>query len=160
MKHLKVGIALCAAMALCAQSVADRDRSFIEKAAKGGMQEVHIGKKGVDGATDAQVKAYAQKIVDAHTKANEELKSLAQKKGIQWPSEQYDAAMDKSLSATKGADFDRQFVHLMISDHEKDIAMFEDAAKNASDPDLRQWANKMLPDLRKHLADAKSLGKH
>lgn len=157
MRHGNIGIAICSVLSLFGQSVAERDRTFIEKAAKGGMQEVHLGKMGVDNAMDARVKAYAQKILSAHTKANEELKSLAQKKGIQWPAKQYDAAMDQSLAASKGADFDKQFIRVMISDHEKDIALFEDAAKSASDPDLRQWANKKLPDLRKHLEDAKAL---
>src|SRR5690349_5799966 len=84
------------------------DRTFVEKAASGGMAEVKMGKLAVDKGTSPTVKQFGQKMVDDHSKANDELKSIASKKNLTLPTEvdsKHQAAYDK-LAKLSGSDFD------------------------------------------------------
>jgi len=152
------------------------DEKFVKDAAKGGMMEVHMGKLGVQKAQNAEVKQYAQRLIDDHTKANAELKQLAAQKGITLPDDKVASADSERTkvreseattesehgSMTKlhnlsGTEFDREFVRMAVTDHEKDVKEFERAAQKSDDPDLKAWAQKTAPTLREHLQQAKSL---
>ena len=66
-------------------------------------------------------------------------------------------ALDALLNA-RGAEFDRLFVQTIgITAHRSDIALFEQAARDAKDADVRAFAGKALPTLREHLAAAAKL---
>lgn len=135
-----------------------RDRHFVEKAAKGGQSEVALGQLAQDKASNPDVKAFAQSLVQDHSNANSQLMQLAQQKNVQVKQE--DATKDhmyKRLSKASGQQFDREFVQNQIRDHEKDIKMFEKEAKDAKDPDVRNFASQVLPKLREHLAMAQRL---
>jgi putative membrane protein len=67
------------------------------------------------------------------------------------------ARLGRLASATDD-EFDRMYIGLVgIEDHQADIALFERASREASDPELRAWAGKTLPTLRSHLEAARSL---
>src|SRR5436190_3578209 len=65
-----------------AQTAKVTDEQFIRAAAKSGFLEVRLAKMGVQKAQNASVKALAQRMVDDHTKINDDLKKLATSKGI------------------------------------------------------------------------------
>jgi putative membrane protein len=135
------------------------DPDFVKEAAMGGMAEVELGKVASTKATNPEVKKFAQMMVTDHSKANEELKALATKKGIALPAE-LDSSHKSMLDDFKGkaaASFDKDYVDDMVDDHEKDVAAFENKAKNATDPDIKAFAEKTLPTLRKHLEAIKAL---
>lgn len=135
------------------------DRSFIADAAKGGMMEVEAGQIAQSKATDPAVKDFANTLVQDHTKANDELKQIAQSKGVQLPSKlDWTQGHElKKLKGEKGEKFDHEFAQHEVKDHQKDIKKFEKAAKDLKDPDLKAWAEKTLPDLKKHLQMAQQL---
>lgn len=137
----------------------DNDKDFVMTALKGGMKEVQMGQLGAKRATNPEVKALAQAIVDDHSQANRELKNLAQKKGLTLPPNKQMVVPDEGLSARTGNDFDKAFAQAMVDDHKADIAAFEKAAQSASDPDVKTWAAGKLPTLRQHLAKAEMLAK-
>jgi putative membrane protein len=140
-----------------ASSVSSGDRKFMEKAAQGGMAEVQLGKLAADKASNDQVKQFGQRMVDDHSKANDQLKQLATSKGVNLPTELDRSAqreMDK-LQKLSGADFDREYMNHMVSDHKKDIGEFKSAAKS-KDADVKQFASSTLPTLEQHLDLAKS----
>jgi putative membrane protein len=139
--------------------VARADRKFIENAAMSGMAEVEMGKLAQQKASDAQVKDFAQRMVTDHTKANQELMSLASSKGVQAP-----AALDRShrsdaekLGKRSGAEFDRDYMARQVSDHRKAVSDFRKAADSAKDPELKAWAGKTLPTLEDHHKMAQTL---
>ena len=143
------------AMSANAQSskVSSSDRKFIEKAAQGGMAEVQLGKLATEKASAPEVKQFGQRMVDDHGKANDQLKQLAGQKGVTLPT-----TMDKSaqkeydrLSKLSGAEFDREYMKHMVSDHKKDVSEFKSEASEAKDADLKQWAQTTLPVLEEHL---------
>jgi putative membrane protein len=141
------------------QKLSHGDRKFIEDAAKGGMFEVQSAQVAQSKATDPAVKDFAGTLLQDHQKANDELKQIAQSKGVQLP-QKLDWGQGhelKKLKGEKGKDFDREFAQHSVKDHEKDVKKFEKAAKDLKDPDVKAWAEKTLPVLRKHLEMAQNL---
>jgi putative membrane protein len=136
------------------------DRKFVQKAAEGGMFEVQMGQLAATKASDPAVKAFANMLVDDHSKANNELVQLANAKKVELP-----AGPPRSMRRTlekigkkNGSDFDKAFIHdVGVKDHEHDVKDFQKAAKDLKDPELKAFAQKTLPTLQKHLADAKKL---
>ena len=135
------------------------DAEFVAMAASGGMLEVELGKIAAQKASHADVKKFGQMMASDHSKANAELKDLASKKGWVRPANllpEHQQTYDR-LSKLSGKDFDRDYMADMVLDHEKDVAMFEQATQKASDADLKAWTSKTVPTLRKHLDEARSI---
>ena len=136
------------------------DRNFVTTAAVDGMYEVEVAKVAAQKATDPAVKAFASMLVEHHTQVNNELKQLAGSRNVQLPTELPSNKKEelKKLQQASGAAFDRQFVQEVgIKDHQDDIRAFEKASVDAKDPELKAWAGKTLPQLREHLAQARTL---
>jgi putative membrane protein len=136
-----------------AANLARGDRKFLEEAAQGGMAEVELGKLAQQKAASDQVKQFGKKMADDHAKANEELKKIASNKGVNLPTDlsssdrrEYDKLQKKS-----GADFDREYMKEMVSDHKKDVKDFQSEAKSAKDADIKNFAASTLPTLQQHL---------
>src|SRR6185369_6906861 len=135
------------------------DHDFIMDAAMGGLMEVELGRVAAQKGTSDAVKQFGQRMVDDHSKANEELMSLASSKGITLATtmdEKQHKDMMK-LQAMTGADFDRAYSKMMLSDHKKDVSEFEKQSTRATDPDLKAFAAKTLPTLQQHLQLAQAL---
>jgi putative membrane protein len=129
------------------------DSKFIKEAAVGGMEEVTLGQLAAQKATDPDVKNFGQKMVDDHSKANDQLKQLASQKGVTVASA-LPASKQKEvdqLSKLSGAAFDKKYVSMMVQDHKKDVAEFKKESTKAKDSDLKSWASTTLPTLQDHL---------
>lgn len=139
-------------------NLSSRDAKFIREAAEGNMKEIQLGQIGVQKAQNDQVKQFAQKLVDDHTQANQQLQQLAQQKGVELPAEsKHDNKMVEHFQNLSGSDFDHQFVKHMAKDHEKDVKEFQKAANKADDPDVKNFAAQMVPKLQEHLTTAQNL---
>ena len=141
-----------------AASLASNDRKFIEEAAKGGMAEVQLATLAKQKAGSDEVKQFAQRMLDDHGKANDELKKLASTKGVDLPTDM-DAKEKRELERLQklsGATFDREYMKHMVSDHEKDVKEFRDTAKSAKDGDVKNFASSKLPTLEQHLQLART----
>jgi len=123
------------------------------EAAKGGMAEVELGKLAQDKASSDQVKNFGKRMVDDHSKANDELQTLAKNKNITLPSDldPKDKALKDRLSKLSGAQFDRAYMSAMLHDHQKDVSEFKTESSNGKDPDVKAFASKTLPTLEDHL---------
>jgi putative membrane protein len=142
-----------------AGAVAQADKSFVMKAAQGGMAEVELGNLAKEKAQSDQVKQFAQRMVDDHGKANKELKSIAQQKGITLPTSlpaKEQKTKDK-LSSLSGEQFDHAYMQHMLMDHKKDVAEFKKASTTSKDNDIKEFAGKTLPTLQDHLKEAQQI---
>jgi putative membrane protein len=132
---------------------------FAVEAASGGMFEVEAGKLAQQKASSSAVKDFANKMVEDHGKANEELKALAAKKNITLPtamSEEHQKKIDK-LSGLSGTEFDEEYMSIMDAAHAKDVKLFEEMAnENNADPEIKAFASKTLPVLHMHAEMADS----
>lgn len=135
------------------------DNNFVVEAASGGMMEVELGRYAAANAGSAAVKQFGQMMVTDHTKADSALTTIAGVKGIvvpNVPGDDHQKHID-ALKKKKGSEFDKDYMSMMVDDHEEDVRKFEDASKNAKDADIRAFATQTLPVLRKHLDAAKKI---
>jgi putative membrane protein len=137
----------------------DTDSTFVKKAAQGGLAEVELGQLATQKASSEEVKKFGQRMVDDHSKANEQLKQVAAEKNIDVP-QQLDAkdkATKARLEKLSGEQFDRAYMKYMVRDHQKDVAEFERESKIAKDPAIKNFAQQTLPTLKDHLKEAERI---
>lgn len=129
------------------------DSSFVKDAAMGSMAEVALGDVAQKNASSDQVKQFGARMVQDHSKANDELKQVASSKGVDLPSaldRKHQSEVDR-MSKLSGAQFERAYMSHMVGDHKKDVSEFKKAAKSAKDADVKSFASKTLPTLEEHL---------
>ncbi len=125
---------------------------FAREAARGGTTEVELGRMAADRASDPQVRDFAQRMVDDHTRANDQLERIARDRGWmlpQAPDPEHRSEM-RRMSTLRGRAFDRAYMRAMTSDHDADVAQFRRYVRNGNDPQLRRWARRTLPTLEEH----------
>jgi putative membrane protein len=123
------------------------------------MAEVEVGKLASQKASSDEVKKFAQHMVEDHGKGLTEGQSMAKSKNVELPSQpakKHQAAM-KKLEKASGSEFDRAYMQQMVKDHQEALNKLRDAAKQASDPDVKAAAEKKAPDVEEHLKMAKDI---
>lgn len=160
---LALGLAFTTAPGAFAESatVERSDASFLKDAYQDGLAEVSAAEMGIRKTGNADVKAFAEHMATDHSKANAELKTLADSKKVEVATEPSIVAKGKFklLDAKTGADFEKAFAESMVSDHKKAVSAFEKAANEAKDADVKAFAAKTLPTLKTHLSMAEELHK-
>jgi putative membrane protein len=134
------------------QQLVQQDIEFATKAAEGGLKEVRLGELAQQQAASDQVKEFGQRMVEDHGKANDQLKQIAQQKGIELPQELSEEAqqLHDELQQKSGEEFDQAYMDEMVSDHEEDVQNFQQYAESGQDPDLTGFAEETLPVLEEH----------
>jgi putative membrane protein len=117
------------------------DKNFMMNAAKGGMMEVEWGKLAAQNAQNADVKKFGNRMVADHSKANGELMALAKEEGVALPGA-------KSAGKWKS---DKDYMDMMVKDHQADLAEFQKEAQSGTDPDLKAFAAKGAKMVSTHL---------
>ncbi|MVM34547.1 DUF4142 domain-containing protein [Spirosoma sp. HMF4905] len=127
---------------------------FAVKAANGGMLEVELGRLAEEKAASKDVKEFGAMMVKDHSKANEELKTIAATQNITLPATlgEDEQKHVNELAKLSGADFDKKYVSMMVDDHKEDIDEFKKAAEDEkTNPAVKDFATKTLPTLQKHM---------
>ena len=158
-----MGVASAIAGLALAQSprgvLTDVDSKFVMEAAEGGQMEVELGQLAQQKASSDAVKQFGQRMVTDHGKAGQELAQLAASKGVELakqPSRKTQMEKDR-LSKASGSAFDREYVKMMVKDHEKDVAVFKRESQQAQDPDLKAWVTKTVPTVEDHLKSIRQI---
>ena len=135
------------------------DNEFVTKAAGGGLAEVQLGQLAAQKASNPDVKQFAQKMVDDHSRANDELKNVASQKNVTLPTDlpPEEQQLRDRLQNMSGQEFDRTYMRHMVQDHAKDVAEFQREATRGQDNDVKQFASKTLPVLQQHLKMARQV---
>ena len=143
-----------------ADTVVHKDAAFLKDAAQAGHMEVEGSRLALSKASSAQVKSFAQQIIDDHARAGAELATLAAAKGVKLsddPSLAQKAKL-KLLGTHEGAKFDAKYAETVgVSAHEDAVKLFSKASTEANDPDVKAFAAKTLPTLQHHLEMARSM---
>lgn len=155
------GMSSAAVDTMSIKPVNDDVADFAVKAADAGMTEVTLGKMAEKRATVKDVKDYGAMMVKDHTKAGDELKSIAAQKNITLPSAPGDEMQKHidNLSKETGKDFDKDYIGQMIKDHKDAVDLFKDASLNSKDSTMKEFAAKTLPTLQMHLDKAQEIAK-
>lgn len=135
------------------------DSKFAMEAAHGGQAEVAMGKLAAEKASDPDVKAFGQQMVDDHSKANEQLMGIAKYESMSLPSgmNAKQKAMYTKLKALSGTSFDKAYVDGMVMDHEEDVTEFKQEADSGTDPKIKDFASQTLPVIQGHLDKIKNI---
>jgi putative membrane protein len=134
-------------------------QQFVMMASASGLAEVNLSRLAQERAASAEVKQFAQHMVQDHTKANMQLLQLANTEKIP-PAQRMDdkhQMLFERLSQLKGQEFDREFMKAMLHDHEQAVALFSAAEKNLTDKNLQAFAARTLPTLKEHLQEARKV---
>jgi putative membrane protein len=117
-----------------------QDKAFVRKAMEGGMAEVQLGQLALGKASTPDVKQFGQKMVDDHTKLDDQMQPLAQQLGVAAPTKlsKKDETEKAKLQSLSGAQFDDAYIKLMLKDHKKDASDFKDEAQHTQNPNLQQ----------------------
>jgi len=165
--------------------VSNSDKNFVSDQLADGMAEVELAKVARDHAASADVKQFAQMMIDDHTKAGDQLKQIATSNSIPVDTkidDKHQNLMDK-LSKLNGGDFDKEYMSAMIDDHQdavSDLRSRVDENRSATDrltgknpenpaavkPEqsdnrvtmsINEWAANTLPTIEQHLDRAKEI---
>ena len=139
----------------------DRDEDFLKDIAQAGQIEIESSQLAATKASNAEVKAYAERIVKEHTDASKELMNLVHAKNAMWtaddPLMKEKKEKHKSLQEKSGAEFDKEYLEDMISDHESVLVKVAKEREFGKDAEIKAFANKAEPSLREHLKLARDL---
>lgn len=127
------------------------DRDFMEKAAKASMSEVAISRVAAARTSNPEVRRFAQKMIDDHEAAIEQLGVIAGARGVSLPAK--DPRPEK-WEKRDAKSFDREYLEQMIDDHEEVVKLFEKQARDGEGTDTVAYARKHLPKMQQHLQHA------
>ena len=137
------------------------DAAFVTKIARVGTAEVELGNLALQKTQRDDVKKFARRMVDDHTKAGDELKALAMRKNITWPGDldaEHTSLRDR-LSKLSRAAFDQAYMQAMVDGHRKVAAEFLAETQSGADTDVKAWAEQTLPAIEDHIEHAETVSR-
>lgn len=143
-----------------AGSVSKQDQKTMQEMAHANLAEIEAGKLALTKTQNDKVKTFAQKMVDDHTKAHEDLKKVAEAKGVALPTQpdSKHQKMAKKLSGLSGEEFDREYMAQGgVADHKKVHRMLERAESRTKDAELKELVSKTEPVVGEHLTMAQQI---
>lgn len=152
--------AIAIALSLAASSAwAMEVAEFVDKVAQQNYAEIETSKLALEKGKSQQVNEFAQKMIEDHRTANDELKKMAQEKNIQVPDDAtlMDRGKAMMLQLREGKNFDQGYVNNQVAAHEQTIKVFEEASRTLEDEEMKKWAEGELSMLREHYEQAKQL---
>lgn len=138
-----------------------KDKMFVKTATAGGMAMVKLGQLAADKASSPDVKAFGQKMVDDHTKFNNEMKPIADRMGVMAPTilDVKDQALYDKLNGMSGTAFDKAYLKAMVMDHHKDGRAFTAEKNSTKDPELKTTVTQGLDVIQQHTTMVEQLAR-
>lgn len=143
-----------------ASSLTEEDREMIKDLAEANIAEIDTGRLALSKTQNPRVREYAQKMIDDHGSAQQELQQMAQAKGMTLPQETDLAhrTVSGALRLLSGDTFDSQYINRVgIDDHQRTVELLQKAQGQARDTELRALAGRMLPVVQGHLDVARQI---
>jgi putative membrane protein len=137
------------------------DKAFVKKALEGNIGEIEMGKLALQKSSDDQVKQFAQRMVDDHSKMQDQLKPAAEQMGVKvpdGPSKGQMKSMDK-MKALSGDAFDQAYIKDMVKDHKSDDSDFKLEAQSTQNPQLKQMVMQSDQTIESHLQQIEQIAK-
>ena len=146
-------VVTAAPLAVHAQAQAsDDDKKFVETALKGGMAEIELGKLALEKGTSADVKTFAQKMIDDHGKLGDKMKTVAGDVGVTPPTSipVADDALEAKLKLLSGDSFDKAYISAMVKDHKEDLEDFNKEIASGTSPEVKKAATEGKTVISQH----------
>lgn len=129
------------------------DKLFVVMAAIDNEFEIQAGRQAQQKSQNEQVKQIAKRLVDDHTKAQQQLQQVAQQLQVQLP-EQLPRIKQSTLqimTALPEDQFDKQYLAHLQAAHAQDVTKFNAVSQMAQNEQVKQYAQQQLPVLQQHL---------
>jgi putative membrane protein len=136
------------------------DKMFVRRALQGGMAEVQLGQLTLQKSSNDQVRQFAQRMIDDHTKLGDQMKPVAQQLGVSGPNGV--SKRDKStmaMQALSGPAYDEAYIRDMVKDHKQDLSDFQTEASSGQDQTVKDAANQGSKVIAQHLQMIQQLAK-
>ncbi len=137
------------------------DKMFVKKAMAGGMAEVELGQLAAQKGNSDDVKQFGQKMVDDHSKLNDQMKPVASQLGVTPPGSMPPAekALETRLKGLSGDAFDKAYIQAMVKDHRQDLMEFKKEASTAKSSAVKDAASQGEQVVSEHLKMAEQIAK-
>ena len=135
------------------------DNDFVDKVSSSGRVEVELAKIAQVRATNDEVRKFAAKLHEDHSKANNDLLIIVSDERIPIPEKplpEHEKHL-QHLTSEKVKDFDKEYMKMMVESHEKSVELFTKASKEAKNEKVKKFAEKTLPVIKEHLSMAKKI---
>jgi len=134
------------------RELSQKDMEFMKNAAIDGMAEVELGKLAQQNGHSPDVKSFGARMVQDHSRANDQLTNIAKERGVQLPQQlnSEHMAMRDRLAKLQGDAFDRAYIKMMVADHDKDMKEFRRQAQTSQDRELKRFARETLAVVEQH----------
>lgn len=132
-------------------------KHFLIVASIGNLQEASAGQLAIQMAKRPEVKSFGQMMVKDHGMGEQELLALAKRRRIDLPAAATGGIQPDPMLKNAGANFDKMYVHTMVAAHNNTVQTFQNYATTGKDPEVKAWAQKMLPTLKTHLEHIKAI---
>jgi putative membrane protein len=154
-----------------AGKLSDADAKVVAHLHHVNQMEIELGKLAQKTGTTA-VKNYGATLVTDHQSADKDLTTFAKSHKLATiPADKPQTDADKqdqkdmqskmaNLKNLKGAEFDREFLNMMATGHDKELANIDTAIGGATDPDLQTLLKSVKPVLQRHADQARDLQKN
>jgi putative membrane protein len=137
-------------------SAAPAERAFMVEAAQANLAQIDSAQIARQKSSNGDVRDFANMIGRDHSRSLEELTDLMAQTNTSRPKGlSSEAEKDiRRMNDLNSPELDREFVNMMVADHQRAIEMFRDQLEIAQNPDLKKFLENSLPVLELHLEKA------
>lgn len=138
----------------------DSDSTFAGNVSALNSFEITISKMATTHAKRRKVQELAEKLLKEHTANQKTLSALTLKHGLALHDEMSsdEQQIAEHLETENGSKFERDYLDLQAQASSDALAMFQNEAESASDPDLKAYASATADNLQTQLTDTMKLG--
>jgi putative membrane protein len=141
------------------KNLSRQDQRFVMEVRPMNLAEIKMSQIAVDYASKPEIKEFAERMIQDHSKTNRDLMQIVRDSNVSPPDEptpDQQKIVDR-LWSLEGDEFDQEFVRAQVQDHERVVQLFEREAEQGQDEDLKQFAEDCLPIMQQHLQQVKTL---
>ncbi|HTZ59135.1 MAG TPA: DUF4142 domain-containing protein [Acidobacteriaceae bacterium] len=137
------------------------DKMFVQQAMQGNKAQIQLAQLTLQKSDNQQVKQFAQRMIDDHTKLEQQMKPIAQQLDIAVPTQvsKKDRATMAKLQGLSGSAYDQAYIKDMVKDHKHDLSQFQTEASSGQDPTVKDAASEGSKVIAQHLQLAQQLAK-
>lgn len=141
------------------EPVSAQDRDFAVQATYANLAEIAMGQLALTEAEDESVRQFAEMMVTDHTKAQDELRYLAESYDLDIPDtlNNEQQAVYQTLEQLDGYSLDSAYISSQVVAHQQAQQIFQKQIDQGENPNILQYASATLPHISNHLSTAMEL---
>lgn len=137
-----------------------QDQQFLQEIGQSTLGEVALGNLAAQKGTTPAVRLFGRWMASTDALASRQLAAMVER--MHGPAQPAavtagQQAELQEMQGLSGAEFDRQYLQMMVPGHQKEIALFQREAQGGQDVLVKAFAQEMVPTAQEHLAAVRDL---